>query len=149
MLAARLDQRVHDLVDAPQLELDAAPDDAWLALWRDGSAPPSARDLLVRHDAVAFASLAQDGRTVAVGRGTLDEGWLGITCVEVDPAYRRRGFGVDVVQRLELWANERGATHAVLEVETDNAPALALYAGLGYWHHHDYRYRTEPSVLRA
>lgn len=144
VLAARLDQRVHDQPDGPAVDLAAEPDDAWLAIWRGGSPPAPARDLLVRHDRVVFASLHQDGRTVAVGRGTLDEGWLGITCVEVDPAHRRRGYGVAVVEALESWADDHHATHAVLEVEYGNAAALALYERLGYWHHHDYRYRTEP-----
>jgi N-acetylglutamate synthase len=39
------------------------------------------------------------------------------------------------------WARASGATHAALNVEADNGPALALYGGLGYLPQYDYVYR--------
>lgn len=145
VLVRRLDPLTAPPPPDPRADLDPAPDDAWLAVWRSGSTPDVAHDLLVRHDDLAFASVRQDGRTVAVGRGTVDDGWLGVTCVEVDPDHRRQGLAGAVMDALESWGRRRTATRAVLEVETDNPSALALYDRRGYWHHHDYRYRTEPS----
>ena len=132
-------------VTGPPVGLDDAPDDAWAAVWRGGTTPATSRELLTRHDTVTFASLRLDGRTVAVGRATVDDGWLGITCVEVDPHHRRQSLAGSVMAALERWGARHGASRSVLEVEGGNAAALALYEQLGYWHHHDYRYRLEPS----
>jgi ribosomal protein S18 acetylase RimI-like enzyme len=47
-----------------------------------------------------------------------------------------------------LWrwgAEQHQARYSYLQVESTNVAALALYERLGYWHHHDYRYLTEPS----
>jgi ribosomal protein S18 acetylase RimI-like enzyme len=40
------------------------------------------------------------------------------------------------------WGAERGATTAYLQVLGHNAPALALYAGMGFTTHHAYAYLT-------
>jgi ribosomal protein S18 acetylase RimI-like enzyme len=42
------------------------------------------------------------------------------------------------------WGAERGAMTAWLHVETANAPARALYDGLGFDVHHVCRYFTNP-----
>ena len=146
VLTARL-----DLLDvappAVPVESMSAPDDDWLAVYRDGEAPPAvARALLTRHDDVTFAAVRDAGRTVAIGRATIDDGRLGITAVEVDPALRRRGLARAVMSALHAWGRERGAVRAHLAVEADNTPAVALYDDLGYALHHDYRFRTEPSA---
>ena len=126
--------------------VSAQPDEQWLARYREGSAlSPAARALLTRHDRVGFAAVREpDGSVVAIGRGVVDEGWLGIAAVEVDPAQRRSGLAVAVMAALWRWGAERGAVRSYLQVRPDNEAALALYTGLGYWHHHDYRYRREP-----
>ena len=130
---------------APPVELATAPDDEWLALYRGGQglAEP-ARSLLTRHETVAFASLRVAGRTMAVGRGAVDDGWLGVMAVEVEPAHRRHGFAAAVMAALWRWGAQRDAERAYLQVSADNAPAIALYEKLGYWVHHDYHYRREP-----
>jgi ribosomal protein S18 acetylase RimI-like enzyme len=126
------------------------PDDAGFARYRDGAgASAAARGLLTRHERAGFACLRLDdgrgARVVAIGRGTIDEQWLGVTAVEVEPGLRRRGLASAVMRSLWAWGAERGAVRSHLEVATDNEPAEALYRRLGYWVHHDYRYRTEPS----
>jgi ribosomal protein S18 acetylase RimI-like enzyme len=132
------------------------PDDAWFARYRDGAGVSrAARGLLTRHEQAGFACLRLDdgrgtddgrgARVVAIGRGTIDDEWLGVTAVEVEPGLRRRGLASEVMRSLWVWGAERGAVRSHLEVAADNEPANALYRRLGYWVHHDYRYRTEPS----
>ena len=134
--------------DAPQVELAGRPHDAWFALYRGGEgSTATGRALLTRHDRVVFATLRDDGgEIVAIGRGVVDAGWLGIAGVEVAGAARRRGLASQVVHALWAWGRSHGAARGYLQVEVDNRPAVALYEKLGYHVHHDYCYRLEPSV---
>jgi len=144
VLAVRLDL-MRDADASADVRLDAEPDDAWLARYRDGAGlEPVARALLTRHDRVRFASVRAGGDVLAIGRGVIDQEWLGVAAVEVDPAHRRRGLARAVMAALRQWGREQGARRSYLQVEADNEPALALYGRLGYWHHHDYRYRVHP-----
>lgn len=76
----------------------------------------------------------------ASGVASVDRDWVGLRSITVDPAHRRRGLGLRLVAALLEWGAERGATTAYLQVLGDNAPALALYDGLGFTEHHRYRY---------
>lgn len=121
------------------------PDDDWLAVYRGGTGlAETARRLLTRHDRVAFAGVRVDGRTVAVARGTVDDEWLGVMALEVDPDYRRQGLASAVMHALHRWGLAQGARRSYLQVASENASALDLYAGLGYWVHHGYQYRCQP-----
>ncbi len=145
LYAARLDALAAPPAGRPAVTVSAQPDDAWLALYRGGAGLEGpARDLLTRHFHVGFASVRVDGRTVAVGRGTVDQGWLGIMAVEVDPAYRRQGLAAAVIAQLWAWGRTEGAVRSYLAVLAANSAAVALYEKLGYWVHHDYHYRSEP-----
>lgn len=145
VFAARLDALRFPAADTPPVHIADTPDDDWLELYRDGGGlSESGRALLTRHDCVGFASLRLDGRTVAVGRGTVDDGWLGVVAVEVEPSYRRHGLATTVMAELRRWAAAHDATRSYLQVWASNAPAVALYEKLGYWVHHDYEHRAEP-----
>lgn len=76
----------------------------------------------------------------ASGIATLEGDWVGFRAIAVDPSYRRQGLGLRVMAALLEWGAEQGATTAYLQVLGDNAPALALYDGLGFAEHHRYRY---------
>ena len=52
--------------------------------------------------------------------------------VVVAPERRGRGIGRALVEAGLAWVAERHAHRMLLEVEHDNAPALALYRGLGF-----------------
>jgi GNAT superfamily N-acetyltransferase len=144
VLAARLDA-LHVATADTRVELAAAPDEAWLGRYRGGAATdPTARALLVRHEHVTFAAVRDGADVVAIGRGALDQGWLGVAAVEVAPDRRRQGLAGAIMAALCAWGREQGAVRSYLQVETDNSPALALYERLGYWLHHTYQYRVSP-----
>ncbi|MFC0031275.1 GNAT family N-acetyltransferase [Micromonospora chaiyaphumensis] len=135
--------------DLPPVGLAPVPSDEWLtvAAGRKGGLPDAARHVLTAVDRIRFAHLHVDGRLLAVGRGTVTgEGrWLGLTLIEVLPEARRRGFAGAVIRALSDWGRAEGATHAFLQVEQRNAPAVALYQRLGFATHHTYLTRVAPA----
>lgn len=54
------------------------------------------------------------------------EGWF------VDPEYRRRGLGRELVSAAERWAVSRGATEMASDAEIGNEPSLNAHVRLGY-----------------
>jgi GNAT superfamily N-acetyltransferase len=119
---------------------------AWQAGYhaRDGQLSEAARSLLSRHENVRFASIRTGGETVAIGRAVVDEGWAGITALEVAEPHRGRGLAVRIMTALEQWAVQQGASHAYLQVTATNSAALGLYRRMGYAEHHRYHYRRAP-----
>ena len=86
------------------------------------------------------------GVRIAAGSAVLDDDWLGIHGLSVDAAHRRRGLATAALAELVEWGAERGARTVWLHVESDNAPALALYERLGFSEHHALRYLVpEPA----
>jgi GNAT superfamily N-acetyltransferase len=141
-----LTRRLATLEQNHPVVLDESPSPEWLAAYhyRGGQLPGHAAALLTRHDCVRFASVLDAGRVVAIARGAVDDGWLGVTAVEVDPAYRRHGIAVALMAALQAWAVTQGAAHGYLQVDGDNTKASALYARLGFTEHHRYHYRVAP-----
>ena len=146
VLAARLDALpAWPPADEPPVHIAGTASEGWFARYRDGAgASAPARALLTRHDRAGFASITLDGQIVAIGRGAVDEGWLGVTAVEVVPESQRQGLARVIMRALWRWGTAAGAERSYLQVSTDNAAAVALYERMGYWHHHGYRYRQDP-----
>ncbi|WP_457109579.1 GNAT family N-acetyltransferase [Marmoricola sp. URHA0025 HA25] len=76
----------------------------------------------------------------AFAKAAIDRDWLGVHDLFVEPELRRRGLARAVLATLLEWGAEQGATTLWLHVETDNAPAIALYESLGLSVHHACRY---------
>jgi GNAT superfamily N-acetyltransferase len=111
---------------------------------RKGGLPPAARAVLTGVPLTRYAAGFADGALVATARGTVVDGWLGITVVGVDPEQRRRGWARRLTLALTGWALEAGATRAYLQVEETNTAARQLYAELGFRTAHGYVTRWSP-----
>ena len=93
-----------------------------------------------------FMALQHEGQTVAVALGVLERGYLGIYDVVTAPDQRQQGFGTLLLHHLLRWSCEQGACRAYLQVMLNNAPALALYAKLGFREVYQYWYRVRPAA---
>lgn len=69
---------------------------------------------------------------VATGVGSLGHGLLGIHGMRTLPGHRRQGHASRILRALAQRAQARGVAGAYLQVEEGNAPALRLYASLGF-----------------
>ena len=88
----------------------------------------------------ALAAVAlRDGEIAGVGFAVRERGWSGVFGMGTAPAHRRRGVARAVLGALAV------DRHAYLQVEVDNAPAQALYRGLGFTPSHGYHYRVSGS----
>ena len=125
-----------------------------LAPWTDAVAelrgsPRDHRDAhLARLDGLPLAKRAlaieEGGRIVATGLTIVEDGVAGLFDIVTHEAARRRGYAWRIVATLLATAHGLGARNAYLQVESDNAPARALYAQYGFVERYTYWYRIRP-----
>ncbi|HTQ13362.1 MAG TPA: GNAT family N-acetyltransferase [Rhizomicrobium sp.] len=115
------------------------PGEEWLLAHERFSGRPAATTGIRRRllDLVALpicfaATRGGDGRIAAVAYGALHGELLSVQWVATDPACRRQGLSRAAVSALLLWAADRGARGACLQVVADNTPAVRLYERMGF-----------------
>ena len=74
----------------------------------------------------------QGQELLSLASGWLVVGELQLTLVAVDPSWRRRGLGRQVLTTLLQEAQRQGCGQASLEVAESNGAAQGLYGGLGF-----------------
>ncbi|WP_374456165.1 GNAT family N-acetyltransferase [Nocardioides sp.] len=99
-----------------------------------------APDVPAEIDDSASAVVVSLDAGAASGRGVLSGDWLLVESLLVDPGERRRGLGTALLAEVLDWGASRGATTAMLHVETVNDAAIALYERHGFVTHHTNRY---------
>lgn len=88
--------------------------------------------------------ISEGDAPVATALAVHDGEFVGVFEVATTGGRRREGLGRAVTTTALRWAAARGAARAWLQVETDNAPALGLYGGLGFAEAYRYHYRAAP-----
>ena len=89
-----------------------------------------------------------EGRVVAAGQAAIDGGLAGIYDMMTAADRRGQGLATLIVEALLAWAAKQGATHAFLQVNDDNTPALAVYRRFGFTTAYAYHYRARPGECR-
>jgi len=89
-------------------------------------------------------AILEDGMPLATGLAILEDGHVGLFDVLTREGARRRGHGHAIVAALLRWGRDLGATHAYLQVDAGNLPALALYEAFGFARAYGYWYRGRP-----
>jgi N-acetylglutamate synthase len=124
------------LADKPMADVDDVPDAAWAALFLgDGFDPVDGAHrvaLLSRAKGTVFASHRQNGATLAGGAGSFSHGWASLHGMRTAMSHRRGGLAKHVLASLAQTAIDRGYDHVFLQVEAENASALALYQQAGF-----------------
>jgi ribosomal protein S18 acetylase RimI-like enzyme len=92
-----------------------------------------------------FMTIRGDGETLAMGLAVLERGYVSLHDIVTAPTARNRGLGSQLVAALLEWGRAGGARKATLAVMCDNAPALHLYAKLGFVETYRYWYRVKAS----
>ncbi|MFF4758541.1 GNAT family N-acetyltransferase [Streptomyces sp. NPDC001292] len=136
---------VADRAEGSGVVLSRTADEAWLARYQRKGVSEVALKVLGSGPSTWFATVPGEGGVpAAIGRCVVDGRWASFAAVEVDPALRRRGLATTVLAALARRALDEGASAAWLQVETDNAAARALYAGMGFGAHHAYHHYRAP-----
>ncbi|MFK4084135.1 GNAT family N-acetyltransferase [Kribbella sp. NPDC020789] len=127
------------------VNISSVADESWMQLWwqidgRGGSSEQAvARQILDRGPAL-YATIRSGDRVAAIGRLALADGWSGLYCIAVDPAFRRQGLAQAVIHGLLREATTR---QVFLSVLAANEPAVTLYSRLGFSTVSRYHYRIK------
>ncbi|UCC12350.1 MAG: GNAT family N-acetyltransferase [candidate division WOR-3 bacterium] len=89
-----------------------------------------------------FASIIREGEIIACGIGVIENHAVGLFDIVVDPHLRKQGLGTQLVFGILDWARSQRVTSAYLQVMIDNAPAMAMYAKMGFSEVYRYWYRV-------
>jgi N-acetylglutamate synthase len=118
------------------IEVAGVPTDDWLSVYLGGisedrraAAPAILAGVPERR---GFALVRRNGKPFATALGVITDDICIVECVMTALEARRTGAARTVMQGLEAWAVGQGARIAALQAVATNAPAQALYVGLGY-----------------
>ncbi len=130
----------------PDAAIATEPDDAFRRVFADPAFGADA-DARERLEALAripsprgFALIRIDGAPAAVGACAIEHTWAGIMGMRTAPAFRRRGLARRIFRTLTAFAAASGAGQGYLQVDQDNASAIALYEAEGFAAKYLYRY---------
>jgi ribosomal protein S18 acetylase RimI-like enzyme len=135
-----------DLAQSPSPEeaIDCdAPLACMIALWRDEGVDPGRLAVMDRAEGPKTWLLGRRDQTFGAAAFVAIHGEVAMLHgLAVSRATRRLGIGALMTRAAATWAAERGATTLALAVAADNAPARALYEGLGMREADRYHYRV-------
>ncbi|HTX49348.1 MAG TPA: GNAT family N-acetyltransferase [Caulobacteraceae bacterium] len=130
----------------PQIRIDDEIGEAFCRVFGDGEFGDGC-DAGERLEALAripkprgYALAEIDGAPAAVGTCAIEADWAGILGMRTLAGFRRLGLGRRVFRALAAYAIAAGASRGYLQVDADNAKAIALYESEGYASAYLYRY---------
>lgn len=116
-------------------KISDVPSEEWIALQNDHGV----LEIMTRTPA-RYGAVRINGKIIGVARASNYAGWTVLTRLYVHPDERGRGLGRDLIYSLLLDAQFLGATKVVLQVDSKNLGAIALYEKMGFRLHHTYEY---------
>jgi GNAT superfamily N-acetyltransferase len=126
-----------------------APDSDWAAVFVGEGFDPvdgaSRVKTLSRAPQSLFASVREDGRTVAAGMASFSHGWASVHGMRTAQDCRGRGLAGRVLSALADAARSKGYERMFLQVDVHNTAALALYRKSGFELAWTYAYWQQPA----
>lgn len=126
------------------VELAVRPDADWMAMFLGAGFDPvdgaSRARSLARATNTLYASVREEGGTVACGAASFGEGWLGVHGLRTAASQRGRGLAGRLLMAMADEARRRGISRAYLQVHASSTAALALYKRVGFESAWVYRY---------
>ena len=126
---------VGDFLDI-QVQISNYPTDDWLELHGDDEI---SAELMLRTPS-KYLHLYEESELVATSRAAFTEDWAGISRVRVRQDKQGQGFGKKIMLATLQEIKESGVENAFLQVESENANALAIYHSVGFGLHHYLNY---------
>ena len=127
-------------------EMPAAFDAVLRATVKDEAEYDERRNIALRPPApAAYAMLARNGAVDAIGMTAATGDLAGVFLMRTAPHARRQGFARRILRTLLADAAARGVSTAFLQVEADNASAIALYESEGFARLSEYAFWRKPT----
>ena len=127
---------VQRVAKGPAADIASQPDAGWATVFLGEGFDPvdgaSRVKTLSRAPGTLFASIREDGRTVAAGAAAFGHGWASVHGMRTAQACRGRGLAARVLASLADAASARGYPRMFLQVEAHNPPAQSLYRRAGF-----------------
>ena len=134
------------MAPADAATLSATPRAPWASVYTaDGFDPVDGANrvqLLSRSRHVVYAHASEGGQALAVGTGSISQGWLSIHGMRTVSSARGRGLASRILAGLAAHAAAQGVRRVFLQVEDDNPVAQGLYRKAGFetaWRYHYWR----------
>ena len=127
---------VQRVAGGPAADIAPRPDAGWAEVFLGQGFDPadgaSRVRTLSRAPGSLFASVREDGRTVAAGAAAFAHGWASVHGMRTDQAFRGRGLAARILASLAAAAAAKGYARMFLQVEAQNAAARSLYRRAGF-----------------
>jgi N-acetylglutamate synthase len=144
---------VQQVSGGPEAEIDLQPDDGWASVFLGEGFDPvdgaSRVRTLSRARGALYASVREQGVTVAVGAAAFGHGWASVHGMRTAQSCRGRGLAARVLASLAAAASLKGYERMFLQVEAQNAAAHALYRRAGFEPAWTYAYWLRPEQRHA
>ena len=133
----------------PKIMLLDAPAGAWASVYTalgfDAADGALRVQLLSRSRFARYAYVQSAGVSLAAGTACISRDWLSVHGMRTLPHAQGQGLGASLLAAFTGLARQRGISRAFLQVEADNAPALALYRRFGFTTVWTYHYWKAPA----
>ncbi|MBL8520544.1 MAG: GNAT family N-acetyltransferase [Betaproteobacteria bacterium] len=118
---------------------------------KHSSAEAEARDLARQslwRGPQLLASVKTINGLACTGMARIENNHLGLFNLRTAQRARRKGYASMLVSYFLTWGQAEGATRAFLQVDAENAAAVALYRSFGFTTRYDYWHRVAPGGTR-